>query len=274
MVKKKCNISNVNKICKDIKDIKIQGATNIAKAALKAYYFCPGKKIKNKLLKLRPTEPMLSHVLDIIDKKSKQEILNHFSEAQEEINKSVYKLIKSNSVIFTHCHSTNVIKALIYSKKKGKKFEVYNTETRPLYQGRKTTKELKNNKIKTTQFVDAAASIALTKEQGTRKVSLVLLGADAILKNGVINKVGSGMISQIAYDEKIPVYIVADSWKNSPSSVKLEQRDFDEIWKNAPKNIKIKNMAFEMVEPKHIKGIVSELGILSFKEFLRKVKKK
>ena len=57
-----------NKICKDIKDIKIQGATNVAKAALRAYFIDPSLSTKKKLLKLRPTEPMLSHVLELADK--------------------------------------------------------------------------------------------------------------------------------------------------------------------------------------------------------------
>ena len=41
-----------------------------------------------------------------------------------------------------------------------------------------------------------------------------------------------------------------------------------------PKNskIKIRNPAFEFIPKKYIKGIVSEYGILSYSEFLKKVK--
>lgn len=254
-----------NRICKRIKEIKIQGATNVAKAALEAYYLYPSKITKRILLNLRPTEPMLAHVLKLAENKSKKEILNHFSEAQSKINKNLIKIIKDNSIIFTHCHSTNVVKGLIYAKKKGKHFEVYNTETRPLYQGRKTAKELSHAGIKVTNFIDSAADIAM------EKVSLVLFGADALLKDSVINKVGSGMFANIAHDKKIPVYIVADSWKYSSKEVKLEQRDFEEVW--GTKKVHIKNPAFEPIKLKHIKGIISELGVMSYKEFLKKIKK-
>jgi ribose 1,5-bisphosphate isomerase len=249
-----------NEIAKGIKEIKIQGATNIAKAALKAYNLIPTPKSKKKLLKLRPTEPMLMNVLDKIEKSSYEEILKHFDEAQEKINKKVFKLIKSGDVIFTHCHSTNVRNALIYAKKKGKKFEVYNTETRPLFQGRKTARELRKAGIKVTMFVDSAAMIALTKKQGTKKVDKVFFGADALLKNGIINTVGSGMFAQIAHDNKIPVYIIADSWKYSPKKIKLEERDFHEVWKKLPKKskIKIENPAFEFVPKRLIKKVVTE----------------
>ena len=259
-----------NKISKDIKSIRVQGARNVALAGFKAYKLFPSKNSKNKLLSIRATEPMLANILNIVDKMSEKDLNKRLKQNQEKINKEVYKLIKNNYVIFTHCHSSSVIKALIYSKRKGKKFEVYNTETRPLYQGRKTSKELKNAKIKNTMFVDSAASIALTKSQDTKKANLVLLGADAILKKGVINKIGSGMFAQIAKANKIPFFIVADAWKYSKKSVKIEQREFEEIWKTT-RNIKIKNLSFELIKRKYIKGIISEYGNLSYKEFLRKV---
>ena len=138
-----------NKILKDIKSIKIQGARNIAKAGLKAYLLSPFKSSKNKLLNSRPTEPMMHYVLDLAEKGIPQnQILGHFDYAQNKINSKVLKLIKNNSIIFTHCHSTNVVNALVYARRKGKKFEVYNTETRPLFQGRKTSKELAKAKIR------------------------------------------------------------------------------------------------------------------------------
>lgn len=262
-----------NKIVKDIKDIKIQGACNVAKKSLYAYNLIPTKSSKKKLLSSRPTEPMLENVLDLADKKTYKEILSHFSETQININKSVLKLIRKGDVIFTHCHSTNVVNSLINAKKQGKTFEVYNTETRPLYQGRKTTRRLRKAGIPITMFIDSAIGVALSKEQGTKNVDKVFLGADAILKKGVINKIGSETIARIAQQEKIPVYIIADSWKFTKSKVPIEQRKINEVWNRAPKNIKIKNPCFEFIPKKYITGIVSEFGSLKFEEFLRKVNK-
>jgi len=260
-----------NKIVKDIKDIKIQGARNIAKAALRAYSLSPTESSKKKLLSSRPTEPMMQNVLEMEGKVPHEKLLRHFDEAQDKINKNVFKLIKKNDVIFTHCHSTNVTGALIYAKRKGKKFEVYNTETRPLFQGRRTAKELKKAGIKVTMFVDSALGVALTKRQGTKKATKVFIGADALLKNGVINKIGSGLIARIAKQEKIPFYVIADSWKFTKKKIPIEQRKLNEVWDNAPKNIKIKNPSFEFVPKKYITGIVSELGRDSYNQFLRKV---
>jgi len=263
------------KILKGIKEIKIQGAKNIAKKALYAYTLIPTKRSKKKLLALRPTEPLLINVLKKTETTSPAKILEHFKITQEKINKNTFNKVKNKDTIFTHCHSSTVVEALINAKKKKKKFEVYNTETRPLFQGRKTTLELKKSKIKTTQFVDSAAMIALTKKQGTKKVNKVFIGADAILRKGVINKVGSGMFSKIAFDNKIPVYVLANSWKFSPKQLKMEKRSFKEIWKGKSKGrIHIENPAFEFVPRKYITAIISELGVLNYKDFLKKFSKR
>ena len=267
------NKKKFNQIARRIKEIKIQGASNVAKKALYAYSLIPTKISKKKLLSLRPTEPMLENVLNKIEKQPYNEIVKHFDEAQKKINSNILKLIKNSDVIFTHCHSTNVVRSLIYAKKQRKNFEVYNTETRPLLQGRKTARELKKAGIKVTMFVDSALGVALSKEQGTKKADKIFLGADALLKKGIINKIGSEVICQIAKNQKIPVYIVADSWKFTKQKVPREQRKLKEIWDDAPKNIKIKNPAFEFVPKKYITGIVSEFGILKYKEFV-KIKRK
>ena len=261
-----------DKILKNIKEIKIQGARNIAKAALKAYSLDPSKKSVGKILSTRPTEPMMQNVLHLAEQDMPlKQIKFHFNLAQQKINEIVFKLIKSHDVIFTHCHSTNVVKALVYAKKKKKNFEVYNTETRPLFQGRKTAKELKKAKIKVTMFVDSAMNVALSKESGTKKVSKIFIGADALVKEGIINKIGSETLAILAKKHKIPFYVVADSWKFSSHKIPIENRKLNEIWDHAPKKIKIKNPAFEFVPKKYIKGIISEHGLLSYDQFLKKV---
>jgi ribose 1,5-bisphosphate isomerase len=253
------------KILLDIKNLKIQGAKEVAKKGFYAYSLIPTEKSKKRILSLRPTEPLLERVLE---KKSYSEILEHFDSVQEKINKSVFNLIKPHDVVFTHCHSSSVVDALIYTKKNKKKFEVYNTETRPLFQGRKTFFELKKAKIKVTMFVDSAVGVALSKEQGTKNVDKIFLGADALQKEGVVNKIGSETIAKLAKHEKIPVYIVADSWKFTPKKIKLEKRSFKEIWK---KFRGIENPAFEFIPKKYITKIISELGVLDYNKFLEKV---
>jgi len=262
------------KICRGIKEVRIQGARNVARAALHAYGINPTAKSKKILLGLRPTEPMLARVLYLADKIPMQKILRHFDEAQGKINSFAMKILKNKMLILTHCHSTNVSNSLIYAKKHGRNFSVYNTETRPLFQGRRTARELSKAGIKVTMIEDSAAGDALEKGGRIEKADVFVIGADALLSNGdVINKIGSNMFAEIAHNNHVPVYVIADAWKFSAGNVKIEERNYNEIWKHAPRHVKIRNPAFEKVKAKYITAIVSDLGILKPGQFVKAAKK-
>ena len=268
------NQKRFNQIVRDIKNVKIQGARNIAKAALLAYSLIPTKASKKKLLSLRPTEPMMENILDMAEKNYPLSSINsHFDEAQDKINNAVFKLIKNKDIIFTHCHSTNVVNSIIYSHKKGKRFQVINTETRPLFQGRKTAKKLAKAGVKVTMFTDSSIAMAIEKDSKVDPIysTKIFLGADALLRNGIINKIGSKIIAEIGHEHRVSVYIIADSWKFTKKKIPIENRKLNEIWNRAPKGIKIKNPAFEFVDKKYIAGIVTELGLMKYDKFIKRV---
>ena len=256
------------KICRDIKEVKIQGAENIAKAALIAYSLKPSQSSIKKLVSLRKTEPMVVNALNYARKHSVKDTLRLIKKNERKIIENGVKLIKNGFVVYTHCHSSTVTSILKEAHKKGRKFSVFNTETRPLFQGRKTALELAKAGIKVTMIVDDAVNIAL------KKADIMMIGADAILKNGILNKIGSGLFAGEAYRHKIPVYIASNSWKFSKKNVKIEERDEREVFVERLKILNERNPAFEFIEKKYIKGIICEYGILSYNEFLKRVDKK
>ena len=281
------------KTIQDIKSLKIQGAENISTKALESIkdhikklrvssnieLFMELERSKQLLSNTRPTEPQLRNYLNAIQvitkkdsKTTKQEILNKISqllkqksEAKQKIINNGKKLIKNNSIIYTHCHSSTVTSILIAMKKNIK--EVHNTETRPRYQGRITAKELAKHKIKIIQFVDSQMLDAM------KDSNLILIGADAITEKGLYNKVGSEEIAYLAKEKKIPFYSCASLWKFDFKEEKIEERSEQEIWPHHPKNIQIENAAFDLIPLKLIKGIVCEKGILTPKEFIKEAKK-
>ena len=256
-----------SKICKDIKEIKIQGAENVAKAALVAYSLKPNASSIKKLISLRKTEPMVVNALNYAKKHSVDETLKLIKENERKIIENVVKLIKNGFVVYTHCHSSTVTSILIKAHKFGKKFSVFNTETRPLFQGRKTAIELAKAGIKTTMIVDDAVYIAL------KKADIMLIGADALMQKTALNKIGSGLFAEEAFRHKVPVYIASNSWKFSKKSVKIEERNEKEVFDERLKILKVRNPAFEAVPYKFVKGIICELGIIKPKDLAKKIKK-
>lgn len=259
--------------------MRIQGAENIAKAGLHAFSLIPTEESIKKISSLRPTEPMLFNSLALAKKYGPKTVMEYIETADEEIAKEGAKLVKNNSIIFTHCHSSSVVNILKLAKKQGKKFQVFNTEARPLLQGRITSEELAKSKIKVTTFVDSLAAIALTKNKFLRKSNFMLIGADAVLSDekdhflGVINKIGSGMFAEIAHEHKIPVYIATDSLKLSRKPIKIEKRSQREVWNERSDYINTLNYVFEKVEPKYIDRIVCEFGALTPLKLIRKAEK-
>lgn len=279
-----------DKIVKDIKALNIQGAENIAKESIKAIRDVLIKKedlfslmiAKDTLIRTRPTEPALRNSLNFLFynlkennfklqlKNNIEKALKHFITSDEKIAKIGANKIRDGMKIYTHCHSNTVMAILKEAKKQGKVFEVFNTETRPKFQGRITAKELTAAGIKVTHYVDSAARIAI------KQSDIVFFGADAITTEGnVINKIGSGMFAEIADKYDVPVYCVTNSWKFDPQSVLgfdevIELRDKNEVW---DEDINIKNIAFEEIETKHISGIISELGIYNPQSFILEVER-
>ena len=270
-------MDSFGKICQDIKQVKIQGAENVAKAAAKALWYRHDKYAVKKLISLRPTEPALRNTIRFVllhknIREGVSQALKHFDNSKKKIAEIGSKLIDNGSTVFIHCHSTTLIDILKEAKRQGKKFQVYNTETRPLYQGRITSSELAKLKIKVTHIIDSAARIAL------KKSDLMLIGADAITTTRIYNKVGSEMFAIIAQKYEVPVYVAANSWKFDPKSLygmqeKIEERSPKEIWPNATKGVEIKNYAFEAVDPSLVDGIITELGLFMNRSLIAEIKK-
>lgn len=253
----------------DIKSLKIQGSQTIAEAAIKAWAAAKDKKKASKLLKdTRPTEPMLFRALHAVETGADPlKLIEKFNKDRQKIAEIGANLIKNNSIVFTHCHSSIVIDILKKAKAQGKKFVVHNTETRPMFQGRITATELAKAKIPVKHFIDSAAMLAM------KNADIMLIGADWISPKGVANKIGTEMFAEIATKYfKIPVYCCSHSWKYSDKPIVIEQRTAAEVWKNVPKNVQVYNPAFEIAEAQHIKGIISEFGILNYKDFLKRMR--
>jgi ribose 1,5-bisphosphate isomerase len=264
-------------VAEKIKKIEIQGAMNVAKAALIAFSKDiignpdedPGKFIEI-LSNARPNEPMLRNTLKWFLGESKglegEAVLNDLaSSILEEIEageKRIFsygaELIHDGMKIFTHCHSSTAVGILKEAKNQGKKFTVFTTETRPRFQGRVTAKELADYGIEVFHMVDSAAKHAIDLSD------FFVFGADSILRSGyLINKVGTGIFCVVASRYDKPTYCATHTLKIVSDRIDedVEERDPKEVWEDAPSNIKIKNPAFDKVHLKYITAFITENGL-------------
>lgn len=294
---------SLGRVVKDIVSLRIQGAEAVGRSAVSAisdvvHSVRPEDKKKlvfalndarKRLQAARLTEPYLRNSLasvfcGINFGRSAREIreealggvartLKVMEEAEKSITSIGSKKIRSGMVVFTHCHSSTVSRILLEAKKRGMRFEVHNTETRPRMQGRKTAEELARAGIPVTHYVDSGARLAL------KKADIMMIGADAITSEGkVVNKIGSELFALAAQKMGVPVYSCANSWKFDPKTVfgfeeEIEERPPVEVWNKPPKGVKIDNHAFEIIAPELVSGVITELGVYPPQMLVEEIKR-
>jgi ribose 1,5-bisphosphate isomerase len=287
-------VETVNVTAERIRMLQIQGARNVAIAAIKAVQtMAKETKAKNKaefiaelaeaqrlLFASRITEPLMRNAIRWIIRQAqsrKQEKISQLTQAvfgdadsfldnlelsREAIAEIGAKRIKDEMTIFTHCHSSTVTRMLAKAKRNGVKFKVICTETRPAFQGRITARELIELGVETTLIVDSAARSFM------RNVDFVVVGADAITSEGnVVNKIGTGAIAVLANEARKPFYVVSELLKFDPETLqgqteKIEERSPAEVWSEAPQGLLVRNPAFDVTPRKYIHGLICEEGII------------
>jgi ribose 1,5-bisphosphate isomerase len=268
-------MDHLHNVAANIKSLKIQGAENVAKAAILAWEKAKDKNEAEKILKrTRPTEPMLRNSLKYLSKYGDSaSLLKMISEADAKIARYGRGMIPNNSIVYTHCHSSTVVSILVAAKASGRRFAVNLTETRPDLQGRITANNLSRHGIPVSMYVDSAAM------QAMKAADIMLIGADVITSYGsAINKIGSGLFSKIAHELEIPVYVATSVMKFDPATElgkreKIESRSPRSVWNVHSKRIHIVNKVFEEVEASNITAFITEFGVIKAESVLNELHK-
>ncbi len=210
-----------------------------------------------------------------------ENIANEDVEANHKIGEHGSKIVQQGDVILTHCNAGSLATvdygtALAVVKtawEQGKRVKVIATETRPKLQGsRLTSYELKQEGIPVTLITDNMVGYVMSKGL----IDKVVVGADRIVRDGVINKIGTYTIAVLAREHGVPFYAAAPTstldFSSSASEVVIEERDPNEVThfmcqRVAPRGIEALNPAFDITPMKYVTGIICETGVLSAAEF-------
>jgi methylthioribose-1-phosphate isomerase len=210
-----------------------------------------------------------------------QRIADEDAEANRAIGENGATLINDGDVILTHCNAgelatveygtaLGVIRA---AWKQGKKIKVIATETRPLLQGaRLTTYELKRDGIPVTLITDSMVGYVMHK----RLVDKVVVGADRIVQDAVINKIGTFTVAVLAHEHGVPFYVAAPKstfdLTRMSADVVIEERNPAEVThlgsqQIATSGIGVLNPAFDITPLKYVSAIIHESGIYYKQDF-------
>jgi methylthioribose-1-phosphate isomerase len=305
-------LKSCDEVAEAIETMKIRGAPLLGAAAafglaLEAQQSKP--KNKEELIKIleraantlratRPTAVNLFWAIDRILAKAKsysgsvnaliafvieeaQKIADEDVVANRSIGKYGAELISDGDVVLTHCNAgalatvdygtaLGVVRA---AWEQGKKIRVFATETRPKLQGaRLTTYELKRDGIPVTLITDGMVGFVMHK----RLIDTVVVGADRIVQDAVINKIGTFTIAVLAKEHGVPFYVAAPKstfdLAHVSKGVVIEERKADEVThvgseRIAPDGIEVLNPAFDVTPLEYVTAIICEDGILYKMDF-------
>jgi methylthioribose-1-phosphate isomerase len=305
-------IKNCVEMAEAIRSMKIRGAPLLGAAAafalaLTAYNSKAPDKEKliqeleeaaETMRRTRPTAVNLFWALDrILDKvktesgsrealaafvvEEAQRIADEDAAANLAIGKHGVELIRDGDVILTHCNAGalatveygTALGVIRSAWEQGKHIRVVAAETRPLLQGaRLSAYELKKEGIPVTLITDNMVGYLMYKSM----LNKVLVGADRIVRDAVINKVGTFTIAVLAKEHKVPFYVAAPTstfdLARTSKEVVIEERKPEEVTHIGSKRITVEgvdvlNPAFDITPLKYVTAIICEKGILLPKYF-------
>lgn len=193
-------------------------------------------------------------------RESCRKYISYMENAREEAENVAKDLIQDGTVIMTHSYSSTVLNALKLAKGSEKQFNVICTESRLKREGLALAKDLGQEGISASLIIDAAMFSLLPKTQ------LVLIGANIVTPEGLVNKVGSLGLALAAKAFRIEFYAVCSTEKFLPASRELQAqrlRDPDEILPNSMNNVTAINYYFDVTARQYLTGIVTEKGIVT-----------
>lgn len=305
--------SSVDQIEKDIKDVTIQGATNVAIATFEGiklfcreygadnncdYFLSKVEMVGIRLSQARPNEPLAKNGVKFIMhmfrikysdlnsvETAKGKIIELADEYLEFVKSAKDKIVENSqsilgpdvNEIFTHCHSSTVEKVIIGQSRRVQGLKAVCSETRPLFQGRLTAAALLEGGVDTTLIVDSSAESFIIG-RGSHNIDVVFIGCDEITMDGdAVNKIGSWGVALASYYASKPLYVIGSILKADVATaykpVEIEMREAKEVWEEAPAGLKLVNPSFELVNHEFITGYITELGILKPNEIEKEIQR-
>ena len=232
--------------------------------------------ITNELIKAQPTMASIFNLTNTIllenkGLKNKEEIkqnvhnscqlfIQHLELSRKIISELTVKIIKNDTTILTHSYSSTVLDTLIFAKEIGKNINIVCTESRPMNEGVKLSKQLGKKGIKVKLMVDAGIYSILPD------TDLILIGADAVSSSGIVNKIGTQGLAIAAKQYNKTIYALCSIDKILPKEYPIiikYQKNPKEIISQPIKNVTPINYYFDITSLELITGIITEKGILS-----------
>jgi translation initiation factor 2B subunit (eIF-2B alpha/beta/delta family) len=168
-------------------------------------------------------------------------------------------VLPPQSTVLTYSNSATVIAALRYAHDHRRIRRVLLSESRPAYDGRPQALALLEYGIAVEYSIDMALFERLAE------ATVVVVGADAVFPEHLVNKLGTRALAQLAQLQGIPCFSLCATNKFLPTAattlLRITDHPRQEVWPEAPDGLAISNRYFDTIPLALLSGIVSDQGI-------------
>ena len=185
-------------------------------------------------------------------------IVDDVETAKHEAAQHAVELLPDGATVLTHDYSSTVLEAIELAAQEGHHIEVYVTEARPRFLGRKTARTLASvDRVDATLIVDSAAGHYLDE------CDRVVLGMDCIVEDTLYNRVGTFPIAATAAELAVPVSVFGASAKLIDSGFAFENdfRSPSEVMREPAEGFRIENPAYDATPVHLLENVVTDDGI-------------
>jgi translation initiation factor 2B subunit (eIF-2B alpha/beta/delta family) len=198
-----------------------------------------------------------------------QAFLEYLSRAPENLAAAALRLLSPGARILTCSYSSTVLGVLLAAHARRHLSVVFCTESRPMLEGQRLTRELAKAGIRVEFGVDAAVT------GFTERADMALVGADSVSAGGVVNKLGTTGLALACRHTGTPCYVVADRHKWFPAGAAAPALGYlkpaGEVWPDPPAGVAIWNAYFECTPTTLFSGIIGEDGLRSPEDLRREL---
>jgi translation initiation factor 2B subunit (eIF-2B alpha/beta/delta family) len=198
-----------------------------------------------------------------------QAFLERLIHVQELMTTTTLGLLPPGARILTFSYSSSVLAVLLAAHARQRIATVFCTESRPMLEGQRLTRELARAGIAVELGIDAALAMF------TKQTDMALVGADSVTMGGVVNKLGTTSLALACRHTGIPCYVVADRHKWFPAGMDApafgDLKPAVEIWPNPPTGVTLRNTYFECTPMTLFSGIIGDNGLQEPEDLLREL---
>jgi translation initiation factor 2B subunit (eIF-2B alpha/beta/delta family) len=170
-------------------------------------------------------------------------------------------LFPDGATVLTHDYSSTVVEAIELAASEGHHIDVYVTEARPRFLGRKSARSLAEiDRVDATLVVDSAAGHYL------EACDRVVVGMSAIVDDTLYNRVGTFPIAATAAELAVPVSVVGASEKLIDEGFIFENefRPAAEVMREPAEGFSVENPAYDATPTHLLDGVVTDEGTHTF----------